>query len=216
MKRPLLQVALDHGDLDEALKSARLLAPEVDVLEAGTILCFADGARVVASLRQHFPRHIILADLKVADAGSVLAEMVFSKGATWMTVICCAPIATMEAALKVARTNNGDIQVELYGDWTFEQAAQWLRCGLVQMVYHRGRDAQKAGKAWDESDLEKIRRLVAMGCEVSVTGGLRPEDVPLFKGIPIKGFIGGRSLCESADPVAVARAFRRAIEQEWP
>ncbi len=215
MNRPLLQVALDHTDLGSALAAARILAPQVDVLEAGTILCFAEGARAVAELRAAHPDHVLLADLKAADAGSVLADLVFSRGATWMTVICAAPLATMKAALDVARAHGGDIQVELYGDWTFDQARAWAGLGLRQVVFHRGRDAQAAGKTWDEADLAAIRKLAGMGLEVSVTGGLEPEDVARFRGIPVKCFISGRSLYGAPDPAAAARAFRAAIEREW-
>ena len=71
MARPLLQVALDYTNGDSALRAADVLAPEVDVIEAGTILCFAEGARIVERLHQQHPGHIVLADLKVADAGAV-------------------------------------------------------------------------------------------------------------------------------------------------
>lgn len=215
MARPLLQAALDQTNGESALRAARVLAPEVDVIEAGTILCFADGAGIVERLRHQHPGHIILADLKVADTGAVLAEMMFSRGATWMTVICCAHISTMAAALKVAREHEGDIQIELYGDWTFDQAREWLASGLKQTIYHRSRDAQAAGKSWDQKDIDKIKRLADMGCEVSVTGGLNPEDISFFRGIPVRCFIGGRSLCEGEDPVSVARAFKSAIASEW-
>lgn len=50
-----------------------------------------------------------------------------------MTCICCATIPTMEAALKAItaeRGDRGEIQIELYGDWTFEQAQLWLDAGI--------------------------------------------------------------------------------------
>lgn len=215
MNRPLLQVALDHLEIPAALESTRLLAPEVDVLEVGTLLCYAEGARAVRTVRALYPDHIVLADLKAADAGAVAAELVFSAGATWMTVICSAPYPTMAAALKVARRYNGDVQVELYGDWTFDHAQAWLDLGLTQAVYHRGRDAQAAGKGWDQGDLDKINRMVSVGFEVSVTGGLTPADLEQFRGIPVKAFIAGRSLYGADDPVAAAREFSSAIRAGW-
>ena len=215
MAKPLLQVALDTLDIPTALTATQALAPEVDVLEVGTILCYAEGARAVAMLRALYPDHIILADLKAADAGTTVAEIVFSRGATWMTVICCAPYATMSAALEVARKYNGDVQIELYGDWTFEQAARWQELGLSQAIYHRGRDAEFAGQKWGETDLAKIRRLSEMGFEVSVTGGLNPDDLVLFKGIPVKCFIAGRGLYGAADPARAAREFKTAINKYW-
>ena len=80
MNRPLLQAALDHTVLSEALESARILAPELDVLEAGTILCYAEGVRAVESLAAAYPKHIVLADLKAADAGGTAAAQVFEGG----------------------------------------------------------------------------------------------------------------------------------------
>lgn len=215
MKQPLLQVALDHTALPEALGATRSLAAEVDVIEAGTILCAAEGARAVEALRYLYPEHILVADLKVADAGSVLAEMVMSRGADWMTVICCAPYATMEKALEVAGKYEGDIQIELYGEWTFQQAEKWRDIGLKQAIYHRGRDAQAAGKSWDEEDLSKIRRLAEMGFEVSVTGGLTPADLPQFAGVPVKAFISGRTLYGAEDPAESAMSFKRVIGENW-
>ncbi len=215
MSKPLLQVALDTLDIPTALKATQALASEVDVLEVGTILCYAEGARAVATLRALYPEHIILADLKAADAGSTVAEIVFSQGATWMTVICCAPYATMAAALEVARKYKGDVQIELYGEWTFEQAEKWLQIGLTQAIYHRGRDAAFAGQQWGEADLEKIRRLVDMGFDVSVTGGLNPEDLGFFKGIPVKCFIAGRGLYQADEPAKAAREFKEAINKYW-
>jgi 3-dehydro-L-gulonate-6-phosphate decarboxylase len=216
MSKPVLQIALDQTSLTDALNVTRRIAPHVDVLEAGTILCAAEGApAVVSALRALYPGQTIVADLKVADAGSVIAEMVFSRGADWMTVICAAPLATMKSAKKVADAYGGDIQIELYGDWTFEQAADWLDAGITQAIYHRGRDAQAAGQTWGEEDLGKIRRLSEMGFAVSATGGLSPEDVHLFRGIPVKCFIAGRSLSEAEDPAAEAAAFRAAIDRYW-
>lgn len=215
MTKPLLQVALDTLDIPSTLKAAQALASEVDVLEVGTILCYAEGAKAISILRALYPDQTILADLKAADAGATVAEIVFSQGATWMTVICCAPYATMEAALGVARKYQGDVQIELYGDWTFDQAAKWLEIGLTQAIYHRGRDAALAGQKWGEADLAKIRKLADMGFDVSVTGGLNPEDLGYFKGIAVKCFIAGRGLYGAEDPAQAAREFKQAISKYW-
>ncbi len=215
MKKPLLQVALDHTDLRSALATTQLLAPELDILEAGTILCYAEGVAAIAALRSAHPQHSILADLKCADAGSVLADMVFSRGANLMTLICNAPLATMESALTVAKQHDGDLQVELYGDWTFAHAKSWKSIGLTQVVYHRGRDAERAGQKWSAEDLSKIETLCTLGFDVSLTGGLHPEDLDFFKGLPLKAVIAGRSLYGAEAPKAIAQQFKAAISRIW-
>lgn len=221
MSLPMLQLALDNKTLKDALSSTRILASEVDVIEAGTILCCSEGMQAVRCLKSLYPDKIVLADIKAADAGSILANMVYDNGADWMTVICCAPIATVETALKEARRRTEqdgvprDVQVELTGSWTWEEAEAWRQAGVSQVVYHRGRDAQAAGQGWGKEDLDKIARLAGMGFELSITGGLVVEDLPLFKDFPIKVFIAGRSIRDAADPVAAAREFKAAFKKYW-
>lgn len=54
------------------------------------------------ALREQCPDKIIVADWKVADAGETLAEQAFGAGANWMTIICAAPLATVERGHEVA------------------------------------------------------------------------------------------------------------------
>ncbi|EEW1426891.1 hypothetical protein D9K20_09785 [Escherichia coli] len=126
-----------------------------------------------------------------------------------------ADINTAKGALDVAKEFNGDVQIELTGYWTWEQAQQWRDAGIQQVVYHRSRDAQAAGVAWGEADITAIKRLSDMGFKVTVTGGLALEDLPLFKGIPIHVFIAGRSIRDAASPVEAARQFKRSIAELW-
>lgn len=212
---PLLQVALDNHSLSDAYRTTRLIAPEVDIIEVGTILCVAEGVRAVRDLKALYPEKIVLADAKIADAGQILARMCFEAHADWITVICCADINTAKGALAVAKEYGGDVQIELTGFWTWEQAAAWRDAGIRQVVYHRSRDAQAAGAAWSDADINAVRRLADMGFNVTVTGGLALEDLPLFQGIPVHVFIAGRSIRDAADPVAAARQFKRSIQQLW-
>ena len=211
MAKPLLQIALDNNTLSDAIRSISQVGHEVDVIEAGTILCLAEGMEAVRCLRALYPDKTILADTKCADAGGTVAKNCADAGADWMTVICSATIPTMKAALKEVK----DLQVELYGDWTFEHAKQWKEAGLSQVVYHQSRDALLAGETWGEKDLNKIRKLVEMGFKVSVTGGLEKETLKLFKGIDVYTFIAGRGIREASDPAQAARDFKEEIAKYW-
>ncbi|AQT86519.1 3-keto-L-gulonate-6-phosphate decarboxylase UlaD [Paenibacillus larvae subsp. larvae] len=196
MSLPNLQIALDNSILSDALKSAAAVGHEVDIIEAGTILCLAEGMEAIRCLRALYPEKIILADTKCAD---------------WMTVICSTTIPTMKAAMKEIR----DLQVELYGDWTYEHALAWKDAGLSQVVYHQSRDALLAGDTWGEKDLNKIRKLVEMGFKVFVTGGLEVDSLVLFEGIDVYTFIAGRGIREAADPAQAAREFKAEIARIW-
>lgn len=209
--KPLLQVALDNNTLSGALASALKLAKVVDVIEAGTILCLQEGMEAVRCLRGLFPEKIILADTKCADAGGTVAKNCKVAGANWMTVICSATIPTMKAALKEI----DDLQVELYGDWTYEDARKWKEAGLNQVVYHQSRDALLAGESWGKKDLEKVQKLIDMGFKVSVTGGLEFETLKLFKGMDIYCFIAGRSLRDAQNPYEEGLRWKNEIERIW-
>lgn len=152
MARPNLQVALDHSDLSSAIKDVKNVGDIVDIIEVGTILLLQAGDQAVKCIRAMYPDKKIVADTKCADAGGTVAENVQKAGADWTTVICCATIPTMKAAAEKIE----EVQVELYGDWTYEQAQLWLDAGISQAIYHQSRDALLAGETWGEKDLTKV------------------------------------------------------------
>ena len=208
---PNLQVALDHSNRPDAVAAAVSVGHEVDIIEAGTVLLLEVGGEVVQTLSNIFPDKIIVADTKCADAGGTVAKNVAKYGADWMTCICSATIPTMKAAAKEVK----EIQVELYGDWTYEQAQQWLDAGISQAIYHQSRDALLAGETWGERDLSKVKKLIEMGFRVSVTGGLNVDTLELFRGVDVYTFIAGRGITEAADPAAAAREFKDKIREIW-
>jgi 3-dehydro-L-gulonate-6-phosphate decarboxylase len=214
MNKPMIQIALDQTDLTSALKVATSVASYVDVIEVGTILAFAEGMQAVRQLRQNHPDHILVCDMKTTDGGAILAELAFSAGADWITVSAAAHIATVAACKKVADQFNGEIQIELYGHWTMEDAKSWRDIGIKQAIYHRSRDAELAGIGWTEQDLDKMKMLSDLGFELSITGGITPDDISLFAGIKTKTFIAGRALAgeKGAETAAV---LRKKINQYW-
>ncbi|EGF0275960.1 3-keto-L-gulonate-6-phosphate decarboxylase UlaD [Salmonella enterica] len=213
--RPLLQLALDHTNLQTAQRDVALLRDHVDIVEAGTILCLTEGISAVKALRDQCPDKIIVADWKVADAGETLAQQAFGAGADWMTIICAAPLATVEKGHAVAQSCGGEIQIELFGNWTLDDARNWYRIGVRQAIYHRGRDAQASGQQWGEADLARMKALSDIGLELSITGGITPADLPLFKNIRVKAFIAGRALAGASHPAQVATEFHAQINAIW-
>lgn len=217
MSLPLLQVALDNTTLEAAIESVKKYGHIIDIVEVGTVLHYAEGAKATRKMREMYPDKIVLDDIKGADAGTTLANIVFGAGADITTAICCADVNTMIAMKKVAAEygENKDVQIELYGNWTFDEAQLWLDAGLTQLVYHRSRDAELAGKKWSDDDLTKIKKLIQMGFKVTITGGLQVDDLTLFKGIDIHGVIAGRSIRNADDPEQAALKFKTEIKRIW-
>jgi len=211
MKIPNLQIALDHSDLPSAIADVIAVVEVVDIIEVGTVLCLQAGEEAIKCIRALTPNKTVVADTKCADAGGTVAKNCKNAGADWMTVICCATIPTMKAAAKEI----DDIQVELYGDWTFAQAQSWLDAGISQAVYHQSRDALLAGGSWGEKDLEKVKKLIEMGFRVSVTGGLDVDTLKLFTGVEVFTFITGRGITAANNPKEAALAFKNEIKRIW-
>lgn len=215
MTKPLLQIALDSLNLETALETAENVAGYVDIIEIGTILAFAEGMSAVSALRKAHPKHILVCDMKTTDGGAILAKMAFEAGADWITVSAAAHIATIGACKKVADEFQREIQIELYGNWTLEDAQNWVDLGITQAIYHRSRDAELAGVGWTEADLVKMKQLSDLGLQLSITGGIVPEDLHLFAPIQnAKAFIAGRALVGEKGK-ATAEAIRAEIEKYW-
>ncbi|MDE1231710.1 3-keto-L-gulonate-6-phosphate decarboxylase UlaD [Vibrio aestuarianus] len=214
MTKPMIQIALDQTDLISAIEVAKNVESFVDVIEVGTILAFAEGMNAVKTLRNNHPDHILVCDMKTTDGGAILARMAFEAGADWITVSAAAHIATIGACKNIADELGREIQIEIYGNWTFTDAQAWVDLGITQAIYHRSRDAELAGVSWTNEDLEKMRRLSELGLELSITGGIVPEDLYLFEGIKAKTFIAGRALVGEKGR-ATAEALRAQIDRFW-
>lgn len=212
MHRPMLQLALDTFDLPSALAPMQKAQAHIDVVEAGTILCYAEGMHAVRALRALYPDKILLADVRIAEAGSIIAKLAFDAGADWVTVVSGATPATMEVVLKEARSRGRDVQLELIDGWTWAQAADWRALGIEQVIAHRSRDGEALGDlSWKPGDFDEMRRLADLGFKVTVAGGVEVADVPRFAGVPIHVFTVGRAIRAAADPAVAAAAFQEAI-----
>ena len=217
MNKPLLQIALDTYDLPSALGPLQKAAAHIDVIEVGTILCLAEGMHAVRAIKSLFPEKIVLADVRIAEAGSIISKMCFDANADWVSVVSGAAPSSFEVVLAEARSReNRDMQIELSDGWTWDQVKGWADLGVEQVIFKRSRDLEAQGVlTWDERSFETIQKLHDLGMKVTVTGGVKVKDIPLFKGVPVYIFIAGRAIRGADDPAAAALAFQTAIEETF-
>ena len=215
MKRPLLQLALDELSLENAFKVLSTGVDEVvDIIECGTILIGSEGKKAVRIMRERYPDKKLVADFKIADSGKVMAGMLLEGRPDYLTVICSANHKTMKAVVQEIedRGLNTEVQMELYGNWTFEELEIWKQIGIRQVVLHHSVD-ETAG--WSPKEIETVRKLCEHDIQVTVTGGINCESIELFKGLPIFCIIAGRSIRTSADPVSEAKRMKDRIMEIW-
>ncbi|MBR5559444.1 MAG: orotidine 5'-phosphate decarboxylase [Oscillospiraceae bacterium] len=211
--KPLLQLALDNLSLQDGLNTLQGgVAQAVDIIEAGTLLICAEGVQAVGQLRRLFPEKPLVADFKIADAGSVLGGLIAGQKPDYMTVICAADNGTKAAVKKEADRQGAVVQVELYGRWQMDDVKAWKELGITHVIYHRSRDA--AGE-WGQTDLACVKALCSMGMDVTVTGGVGYDELELFAGLPIFAIICGRSIRDAADPCGQVLRMKERIDQLW-
>ena len=214
---PDLQIALDTVDLPGALGPLQKAAPHVDIIECGTILVLCEGYHAVRAIRALFPDKRILADVRIAEAGSKIARLAFEAGADLVSCVAGASMATIEQVCKVAAEFGGEVQVELADEWyDVERARAWRAAGVQHVIVKRSRDREAAGDlSWKPDDLARIDELASLGFTVTITGGISPKDLPTFAGHPVGIVIAGRSIVEADDPAAAARELKDTIERVW-
>jgi len=212
---PMLQVALDTLDLNSALQTTRLVHDVVDILEVGTILCLAEGLGAVKTIKTLYPDNIVLADVRVAEAGALISKMVFDAGANWISVLSSAALPTIETVAHEAFSRNGDVQIELQDGWDRSKVNQIRDLGISQLIFHKSRDSELLGPGWDPELLDTIKSMSSQGFKVSITGNLNPGDMATFAGIPIYSFVAGRAIRDAKDPRAAAEEFQAAIKAVW-
>ncbi|WP_109472494.1 orotidine 5'-phosphate decarboxylase / HUMPS family protein [Ornithinimicrobium cavernae] len=213
VRRRSLQIALDVRTVPEALAALESTADDVDVIEVGTILCLSAGMEAVRCLRAAYPLHTILADVRIAEAGSLIANLAFDAGADWVSVVSGAAPATVPAVAQVAAARGKEVQVELSDGWDWDLVSRCREVGIAQFIVHRSRDAEASGNlAWSAADLDAIAELHRRGGRVSVTGGLKPEEIRAFSEIPAEIFIAGRGIYGAEDPAAAVHTYRTAID----
>lgn len=215
--KPQLQIALDVTDLPSALRPLQQAADDIDIIEVGTILVLSEGMRAVREIRALFPDRPILADVRIAEAGSIIARLAFDAGASLVSVVAGASMTTVQQVCSVAEECGGQVQVELSDWYDADRARQWRDLGVEHIIIKRSRDREASGDlSWGEGDLARIDELATMGYTVTVTGGVRVEDLPTFAGHPVGIVIAGRSIVNADDPAGAAATMQQAIATVWP
>ncbi|MGL5406804.1 MAG: orotidine 5'-phosphate decarboxylase / HUMPS family protein [Propionibacteriaceae bacterium] len=215
--RPRLQLAVDTDDLIGSLGAISKAAPYVDIIECGTILIIAEGTSAIRTLRALHPDKVLLADVRIAEAGSIIARQCFAAGANWVSCVAGASLTTISQVVSVAKEYGGEVQVELADEWyDLDRAQAWRDLGVAHVIVKRSRDREAAGDlSWKPEDLGRIQELAALGYTVTVTGGITAKDLATFAGSPVGVIIAGRSIMGATDPATAAQDMSTAIDQAW-
>jgi len=203
-------LALDFVDLDRAVKAASEAAGSVDWIEAGTPLIKSEGLDAVRQLRRLFPRKVIVADMKVMDAGRLEVEAAAKAGADVVDVCAAASEATIRECVEAGRNYGAKIMVDLIGvEDAVGKAKLAERLGADYVAVHTAIDEQMQSK----TPFSKVKAVAeAVGIPVAAAGGLNSESVVDAVDAGARILIVGGAVTKAANAKAAARAIRKAAD----
>lgn len=175
--QPIVQVSLDLMTIEDAMPVAETaVRAGVDWLEAGTPLILGEGLRAVRALRQAFPDHPIVADLKTMDAGYLEAEMMFKAGATHVVVMGVAHPGTIAGAVRAGKELGGQVMGDIMVHPDKPACARMMQdLGVDYIIVHTGLDERNTEKGKHPfDDLEAVVQAVTI--PVQAVGGLSLEQ----------------------------------------
>jgi len=213
---PVLQVALDFLDLEEAIRVAEAsYRGGASWLEAGTPLIKSVGMEAVRRLREMFPSAVVVADLKTMDTGWLEVEMASRAGADVISICALANDNTVREAVRCSKSYGTKIMADLIEVPDPVKRARELEALWVDYVcLHTGIDVQRG----DEEDIARrvdvIRRISeAVRIPVAAAGGIRVETVARVVGAGAKIIIVGSAITRADDPESAARAIFEAMQR---
>ncbi|MEE8257626.1 MAG: orotidine 5'-phosphate decarboxylase / HUMPS family protein [Acidobacteriota bacterium] len=212
---PKVQISLDLTSIPEALETAHMaVRAGVDWLEAGTPLVLAEGLHSVRALREEFPTHPIVADLKIMDGGYLEAELAAKAGATHVVVMARAHPSTLRVVVEAAKDYNLKVMGDDLGAEDKAACARMMEeIGVDFIIHHVGYDERREIKGL--SPLDELSDVVkAVGIPVQAVGGLTIEQAIQMPKLGAPLVVLGAPLVIDSDAFKPARNDLEAILRE--
>ncbi|MBH0099796.1 3-hexulose-6-phosphate synthase [Salinibacterium sp. NSLL150] len=204
-----LQVAMDVLTTEAALTLAGQVAEYVDIIELGTPLIKHEGLSAVRAIKDAHPDKMVFADLKTMDAGELEADIAFSAGADYVTVLGTAGDSTIIGAVKAAKAHKKGIVVDLIGVTDkVTRAKEVTALGAVFVEMHAGLDEQAEPGFTFETLLNDGETAKV---PFSVAGGINASTIAAVQRAGATVAVAGSSIYSAADPAAAAAALKAAI-----
>ncbi len=212
---PKIQLALDCNNTEEAIRACQGgVVDEVDIIETGYCLIAQEGARVVKYFREMYPEKPLVADFKIVDAGAKIGGMLLEGRPDFTTILCACEKGTITSVRDEVKKRGlkTELQMELYGHWSFDDIPMWIECGIDQLTLQHSGDLPGT---WTPEELAVLKKLTEYDVKVCAAGAIGYDELDLFKGIDVDTFIFGRAIRGAADPAAEARRIKEKIQRIW-
>jgi 3-hexulose-6-phosphate synthase len=215
IKPPIIQLALDFTNFDEALAMAKIgIEAGVDWLEIGTPLIVAEGLSPIGAMVRAFPGRIVLADYKTMDSGGKNVYRTRDQGGHVMTVCAGAPDETIQSAVAAGKQTGIGVVADTIGvEHQANRARQCAEWGVDLIYLHYGADQRAAdgsqdGTQWLDEVLSAVSVPVGVGCF-----GVDDAVCAVSKGASLVAI--GHPLISGPNPLAELKRFVQEVRANF-
>jgi 3-hexulose-6-phosphate synthase/6-phospho-3-hexuloisomerase len=173
----------------------------------------SEGLDAVRELRRLFPGKVIVADMKIMDAGRVEVETAAKAGAQIVDVLGAATDATIAECVQAGKNYGAKIAVDLIAVADpLARARQVEELGADYISVHVAIDEQMRGGGQDPfAVLAAVSGAVRV--PVGVAGGINSETAAQAVAHGAGYVIVGGAITKAKDPAAATREIRRALDE---
>lgn len=214
-KPPIVQVALDFTNIDDALRVAELAVKAgVSWLEAGTPLITFAGTSAIGALAREFPHMPVLSDYKTMDGAKKYVLETKARGGRLSTVCAQASDATVKATVDAGREAGIAIVCDLYASpYVANRAAEVVALGVDSVYVHWGADQRNAEPDRDpQLDVRSVVNAVSVPVGVA-TFSAEEGARAIQQGAQIA--VIGFPLIGMPDPEAELRRYVQTVQDAW-
>ena len=214
----LLQLAIDRPESIYLLPQLRDL---IDIVEVGTPLLKRFGISAIVTARELCPQVLVMADTKTVDGGKLEADMVFGAGASFMTVLSIASLATQAAAATSAREFGATVMLDTItesGKPELIPEGFLPAVGIDYVGVHAPVDARLAGDQ-SRDHIKAVERMHERGFRVSLAGGIGPADFDDVLRVEPEIIVVGSAITGAENPGRAAEWIRERLRNPgrgWP
>lgn len=190
----------------------REVEKSIDVVEIGTPVIINEGLRAVKEMKEAFPKLLVLADLKIMDAGGYEVMKASEAGADIITVLGATDDATIIGAVEEAKKHGTKILVDMINVKDIKKRTYEIDAlGVDYICVHTGYDLQAVGENSFEQ-LQMIKRIVK-NAKTAVAGGIKLNTLPeVIQAEPDLVIVGG-GITGQEDKKEVAAQMQKLVKQ---
>lgn len=205
-----LQISYDFTDLQQALDVAKMTAPYADILEIGSLLLQAEGARALKAFKEQFRDKSVFVDLKLVDRFQQSVPFFCQLGAEYISVLAGAPNSAIKHAAALAHKSRAKVALDLIDAASAGQSAMDAATLDVDMILFHKIGESRENELEIDDEWNNIRGNTTL--PIFIEAKIDRTTVHTYKKLKPQGLIIGGAITHSSNPAQEAEFFKNLLQ----